>query len=178
MMEQPEKASAYTRKFSKLTRAVLENSEKSLIPLETDLEILKIYIELEQIRYRNRFQVEFDTPDSVLDAEPNIPPMLLQPLVENAILHGLQHRVAEGGMLKIAIRINEKTLECSVEDNGIGRTGSAAINAHRNLNKKSLATSITHKRLDLLQQQMNTPTAFMLIDLPQGTRAVISIPLL
>ena len=178
MMEQPEKASEYTRKFSKLTRAVLENSEKSLIPLETDIEILKIYIELEQIRYRNRFQVIFDIPDAVLDAEPNIPPMLLQPLVENAILHGLQHRVAEGGILKISACITNSRLECSVEDNGIGRKAAAAINAHKNQQKQSLATSITHKRLALLQQQNNAPTSFMLVDLPQGTRAVVQLPLL
>jgi ligand-binding sensor domain-containing protein len=179
MMEQPEKAAEYTRKFSRLTRAVLENSEKALIPLETDLDILKIYIELEQIRYRNRFQVIYDIPDTVLDAEPNIPPLLLQPLVENAILHGLQHRTAEGGILKISVAITpDKQLVCSVEDNGIGRKAAAAINQHRNTEKKSLATSITHKRLTLLQEQTKKSTSFMLLDLPQGTRATIQLGLL
>jgi ligand-binding sensor domain-containing protein len=180
MMEQPEKASEYTRKFSKLTRAVLENSEKPLIPLEADIEMLKIYIELEQIRYRNRFQVQYDIPDALLDMEPNIPPMLLQPLVENAILHGLQHRNDANGVLKISARINAKQeLECIVEDNGIGRTRSAEINALRTGDeKKSLATSITHKRLSLIEQQTKQSTNFMLIDLPQGTQAVIQLPLL
>jgi hypothetical protein len=90
----------------------------------------------------------------------------------------LQHRTTEGGLLKIAITIHENQLECAVEDNGIGRKAAALINAHKNQSKKSLATSITHKRLALLQQQNNAPTSFMLVDLPQGTRAVIQLPLL
>jgi ligand-binding sensor domain-containing protein len=179
MMEQPDKAAAYTRKFSKLTRAVLENSEKKLIPLETDLDILKIYIELEQTRFQYRFEVEYDIPEAILDLEPNIPPLLLQPIVENAILHGLQHRTAKGGLLKIAVRLTlDQHLECIVEDNGIGRKQSAEIVKHHIPEKQSLAMSITHKRLALLQQTTKTTTNFDIIDLPQGTRAIIRLPLL
>ncbi len=173
-------ASSFLQKFSKLIRLVLENSRHSTISLEQDLEVLRIYVQLESIRYEGTFTYAFDVDDSVLEYQ--IPPTLIQPFIENAILHGLRHRFksSEGGFLKITVEEVEKNLVILIEDNGLGRE-----NARKNrensviVGKTSIGMDNTAERLRLF-----SPDAKLIIsdlnpnaaDGNVGTRVELRLP--
>jgi ligand-binding sensor domain-containing protein len=142
-------ASAFLQKFSKLIRLVLENAQYRVIPIEQDMEALRMYIDLEKVRSGDNFDVAIKVDDSLLDFL--IPPMLLQPYVENAIMHGLRHRDTKGGHLTISITQKDaRHVECLVEDNGIGRANATSLNARAgNLSKTSLGLKITEERLSI-----------------------------
>ncbi len=142
-------ASEYLIKFSKLMRLVLENSRVSTVTLEDELEALKLYIELEALRFENKFEAEIHVDPSIDVIKTRIPPMLLQPIVENSIWHGLQNKT-EKGHLSIAILKNEiGALQIVIEDNGIGRDKSAMLKSLAEQQHKSFGTKITHERMEL-----------------------------
>ncbi len=114
-------AAAYLTKFSNLIRMILTNSKEPIISLSTELEALKLYIEMEQFRFEHKFQYKIEIDDALSPEETWIPPMLLQPFVENAIWHGLMLQQQEGGILLIAFHKEEDYYRCTIEDNGIGR---------------------------------------------------------
>jgi tetratricopeptide (TPR) repeat protein len=173
-------ASSFLQKFSKLIRLVLENSRHPTISLEQDLEMLRIYVQLESIRYEGTFKYEFDVDDYVLDH--HIPPTLIQPFVENAILHGLRHRFksTESGFLKITVEEVDKTLVMRVEDNGIGRDNARKNHTISTISgKTSIGMDNTAERLrifspdsQLLMTDLN-PNA---LDGNVGTRVEIRLP--
>ena len=149
-------ASSFLQKFSKLIRLVLENSRHSTISLEQDLEVLRIYVQLESIRYEGTFQYEFDVDDFVL--EQKIPPTLIQPFIENAILHGLRNRPKtadstaknNGGFLKITVEEIEKNLVIRVEDNGIGRENARKVQKTNIISEKtSIGMDNTAERIKI-----------------------------
>lgn len=157
--EKPDAASALLQKFSKLVRLVLENSQLPTVSLAQELEALDLYIQLEQIRLNNRFQYQIEVYPGIELHGSLVPPMILQPFVENAILHGLRHlRDREGRLL---VRLEQvasrgpaagRLLRCQIEDNGIGRAHSAEINARSRISgkKQSLGTQLTTERVALL----------------------------
>lgn len=145
-------ASTFLQKFSKLIRLVLENSRHSTISLEQDLEVLRIYVQLESIRYEGTFKYEFDVNDFILEYQ--IPPTLIQPFVENAILHGLRNRnklsgqEATDGFLKITVEESGKTIVVRIEDNGIGRENARKIQKTSSISgKTSIGMDNTAERL-------------------------------
>lgn len=163
--EKPDAASALLQKFSKLVRLVLENSQQPRISLTLELEALELYIQLEAIRMDGRFRYQIDVDPQLERQRCQIPPMILQPFVENAILHGLRHLREHEGLLKVQIRPvspipDERTtpvadggyLHCRIEDNGIGRARAAEINARTRISEKkqSLGTKLTTERIELL----------------------------
>ncbi|MDZ7878918.1 MAG: tetratricopeptide repeat protein [Saprospiraceae bacterium] len=176
-------ASSFLQKFSKLIRLVLENSRHATISLEQDLEVLRIYAQLESIRYEGTFQYEFDVDDDILDH--SIPPTLIQPFIENAILHGLRHRFksTEGGFLKITAEEVDKNLVIRIEDNGIGRDNARKNQAQSTLSSKtSIGMDNTAERLRIFSAEAQlvvrdlNPTApdgnvgtFVEIHLPNST---------
>lgn len=173
-------ASSFLQKFSKLIRLVLENSRHSTISLEQDLEVLRIYVQLESIRYEGTFTYEFDVDDAVLDYQ--IPPTLIQPFIENAILHGLRHRFksSEGGFLKITVEEVEKNLVVLIDDNGLGRE-----NARKNRENNTIAgkTSIgmdnTAERLRLFSPDAKLIISDLNPNAPDGnvgTRVELRLP--
>jgi two-component sensor histidine kinase len=139
---QKAEASTYLSSFSQLMRSVLELNREEYILLREEIETLEHYIRLQQMRFANVFEYRVETGGVDID-EVLIPPMLVQPLVENAIEHGFMN-MTEGGMLLVMFSSTEQHLQISVTDNGIGKakTGSPP--------KKSLSQSITRERLDLL----------------------------
>ena len=143
-----EAASGFLHKFSMLIRMVLENSQYAFISVEKDMEALKLYIELEEQRHDFRFTHELNLPQSFIQKKYKIAPLLIQPYVENAILHGLRHKENGGGLLKISFTEQQGQVICFVEDNGIGRVAAAAIYSHRGPHHQSLGLKVSEERIE------------------------------
>ncbi|MEM9547103.1 MAG: histidine kinase [Bacteroidota bacterium] len=173
----PREASEYLTKFSWLMRLILQNSKNKFISLEDELETLEIYIQLEQLRFENKFSYEIKTPEDLYLSSIKIPPLLLQPYVENAIWHGLMHKMSDGHLL-IDIKLEDHVLICIVEDDGIGRRRSAEIKAQNPNRKKSLGTEITQNRIELIKKLYQLEADVNIEDLPNdsGTIVIISLP--
>lgn len=168
------KASRYISKFSKLLRKLLEN-EDQITSLENEIEMLKLYIDLAKIRYQDKFDYSIEIKDNINSNEVAIPNLLLQPIVENAIIHGLAPKDQQG-MLVIDFSSENNKLICVVEDNGIGRKASEKI--QKNKQHESKATEIIADRLKLFDKE----TTIQYIDLEQnnkatGTKVIITIPI-
>jgi hypothetical protein len=179
---EPKEAVRYLSNFAKLMRITLESSREPLVPLQNEILLLKNYIELEQLRFNSMFDYRIEVDEGLDPYEYSIPPMLIQPFVENAILHGLRHKTGGKGSLEVHFSISGNALVCTISDNGIGRVKSAEINAGKP--KKSLATAITRERIDLLERSRGERVKFEIIDLQDasgeasGTRVVIHFPLI
>ncbi len=170
-------ASYYTVKFAKLMRMILENSEKKEVSVADDLKALELYMQLEAMRMNNKFTYEIDVDENINTEETVIPPLLLQPFVENSIWHGIAKKQGEG---KILIRIKKggEMINCIVEDNGIGRIRSEAEStAIQKEEKKSLGMKITKARIDILNRIKKTNAGVELIDLDEGMRVELKLPL-
>ena len=168
-------ADYYLAKFAKLMRLILENSEKKEIPLTDDLLALDLYMQLEAMRLRDGFTYQILVDDDIDPANTLVPPLLLQPFVENSIWHGLAHKPGQGHIL-VHIRKEGEMLTCIVEDNGVGRQR-AAENAAGQPDKKSLGMTITNARIAILNQRKQANAAVVLSDLAEGTRVAVRVPL-
>lgn len=162
-------ADYYLSKFAKLMRGILENSEEKEIPLADELKMLELYMQLEGSRLNNTFTYEIKVSDDV-DAEITmVPPLILQPFVENSIWHGLADKDG-GGKITIEVTHDNTMLNCIVEDNGIGRKNAKPSSG------KSYGMKITKDRIDLLNKLKNTNASVNLIDLEKGTRVEVKLP--
>lgn len=183
LKNETEIASDYLTKFARLIRMVLQSSAQKCIPLHDELETLKLYISMESVRFRNHFSYSLHCHPSVEIEMMQIPPMLLQPFVENAIWHGLMHRT-EGGKLTIHIEEQGGMLLCTIQDNGIGRRRAAELKSKSASFKKSMGVEITANRLQMLYNGSGGGAdALRIEDLedesgePLGTRVMLRIPL-
>ncbi|MEO5644901.1 MAG: histidine kinase [Bacteroidia bacterium] len=140
----------YLAKFSKLIRLVLNNSQEKSIPLKQELDMLLVYIELEQLRFDNSFEFILTIDEEVNQYETFIPTMLIQPYVENAIWHGLMN-LEKGikGVLQIDIRLIGNMLKITVEDNGIGREN-AKVYAKKQHSHNSIGMKLTEQRINMI----------------------------
>jgi len=171
----------YLVKFSLLIRKVLELSSKEAISVEEELELLTFYIELEQLRFGKElsFSINYEIEEYDED-ELFIPPLIIQPYVENCFKHGLLHKTGEK-KLDILFKIKNQKLICTIEDNGIGREKSKEINSRRrNKNHQSFATEANQKRIDLINATQEQNINLKIIDLPNntGTKVEVSFPIL
>jgi ligand-binding sensor domain-containing protein len=183
MQRNYDKASAFLNKFSRLIRMVLENSMHKLVPLSTDVQALEIYLQLERERFEEHFDYSI-TIDEALPAEDYlVPPLLLQPYAENAILHGLRHKEGKG-FLHVAMSEENERLKIIVEDNGIGREASSALREKNRPGHRSLGTQVTNERIDIFNFTSGTKADAETEDLfdtagrPCGTRVVLHLPLI
>lgn len=144
-------ASTYLSKFSKLTRSVLEMSEKDTIPLAKEIETLKLYLDLEKMRFQENFSYSFETEDLDIHSI-SIPSMLLQPYIENAIKHGLLHLEGEK-ILSIKMSVKDDVLIVSIDDNGIGRKRSEELRVNREKNHLGFSTQANEKRLNIMHSK-------------------------
>ena len=173
-------AQEYLTKFARLMRLILENSRKSSIPLEDEIQALKLNLELEKLRFENRFDFEITVDDAIDPEYTYISPMLIQPFVENAIQHGFKNK-KEKGFIRISFRKEGNLLVCKVEDNGIGREMSANNKQKENNKHISLGTQVTEERFSIIKN-IDAKAGFEIIDLkdelgnPTGTRVVIKMP--
>lgn len=162
-------ADYYLSKFAKLMRGILENSEEKEIPLSDELKMLELYMQLEGSRLNNKFTYVIKVSDNV-DAEITmVPPLILQPFVENSIWHGLADKDA-GGKITIEVTRDNTLLNCIVEDNGVGRKSAKPSSG------KSYGMKITKDRIELLNKLKNTNASVNLVDLEKGTRVEVKLP--
>ena len=178
-------ASDCLQKFSKLIRQILENSEYQTIGIDKEILTLRLYIELEQERFSDTFDYQIDVTPELLDINCQVPPLLFQPFVENAILHGLRHLTERKGLLKINISkavLNEKeSLFCQIKDNGIGRITSGKLHQQHKERHKSMGMNVTFERITAHQAHYGESMKTQIEDLSSpntGTIVRIWLPLL
>ncbi|MEL7121121.1 MAG: histidine kinase [Bacteroidota bacterium] len=175
------RASEYLNTFGRLVRLILQNSRSSYVSLQDELHSLQLYLELEQMRFKNSFEYDILLADGLRPEEYEIPPMLIQPFIENAIWHGLNPK-KEGGLVTLKIHHNISSIQCIIEDNGIGRVAAQKIRAAQKIKRKSMGLDITRDRMKTLNKVYNTKNEIRIEDLydvhgtASGTRVTITIP--
>lgn len=145
-LDQSKAATKYLIHFSRLTRQILSGSRTALTSLENELSTLKHFLALEELRFKDKLSYEFRVDDSLPTEIIEVPALILQPYVENAIWHGLKPK-AEGGTIWIDCVKEGKILRCSIEDNGIGREKAMELKQASILKQKSMGMQITQERL-------------------------------
>ena len=178
----PATAANYLTRFSRLIRLVLENSRSEKVTLADELEILEIYLEMEAMRFKNKVKYQIEVSENIDAQYIEIPPLLLQPYVENAIWHGLMHKKA-GGKVEIKVELlDEETLQISISDDGVGRAEASKLKSKSATRDKSFGMKMTSERISLINQLYKSKTNVKIEDLvdsegiPAGTRVVIAIP--
>jgi len=170
-----EQAQFYLMQFAQLMRDVLENSEHDTIYLSKEFSILKTYIELERLRFSKKFKFEISVPEEIENAKILIPPLLLQPIIENALWHGLMPLEDREGFLLLKVDKNINTVIITIEDNGIGRKKSEEIKIGKSNHKTSKGISITTNRIDLFNKKHKEQIKITTTDLEMGTRVELTI---
>lgn len=173
-------ASIYLSKFAKLMRATLANTKRQRISLKDEIETLTLYLELEQLRLNNKFSYEILVDETIDTQYEQIPSMLIQPYVENAIWHGISHKEGNGIIRIQFLPESEHLLKCVVEDNGIGREN--AIKLKQNTTSPSFGMNITKERVELLNSLNGNQLSVKINDLkinnqPAGTRVELYVPI-
>ena len=178
-----EKAVDYLSRFSRLIRLILQNSKSTIVPLKDDLEALKLYIEIESMRFDNKFDYEVKMEKGLDPEVLEIPPMLMQPFVENSIWHGLMQKKDGKGKIDLSLRRSNGNLVCLIEDNGIGREAAQLIRSKSASKRKSYGMKITSDRLAMLNKLAGADASINIFDLKNndgsaaGTRVELVIPL-
>lgn len=175
-------ANRYLSKFSRLMRMILDNSKKPFISLSEELDALRLYLDLESLRFENKFEYTVDIDPSVDIYNVEIPPMLIQPYLENAIWHGFSNKKGRGE-ISISFKIEGKLLVCSVKDNGIGRKRSGEMKIEHPAQHNSSGMRITSERLQSVSELKEVEGSVEVIDLVDdageglGTMVNIKVPL-
>ena len=176
-----EEAVKYLSKFSKLMRLTLEFSEESLIPIDKEILSLQNYLELEQLRFNRKFNFEI-IKDSEIEDDTAIPSLLLQPYVENAIIHGVAPKNGNG-MIKVIFSQKNETLICEIEDNGIGIETSRKLKKDSVKGHKSMAMEISRKRLETMEKLDKKSVPLTIYEMKnengetKGTKVTLEFPL-
>lgn len=177
-----EKASDYLTKFSRLIRLVLENSKSEKVTLANELDTLRLYMDMEAMRFPQKLHYRIQIDETVDTESIQLPPLLLQPFVENAIWHGLMHK-EEGGTVTITAQQNpENLLHIEITDDGVGRQRAAEYKSKSATKHKSFGMKLTADRIALINQLYQIHTHVNIIDLADaegratGTKVIIEIP--
>ncbi|MBE0648968.1 MAG: histidine kinase [Bacteroidales bacterium] len=174
-------ASIYLSRFSQLVRNILDNSREEHITLHKEVETIRHYLELQQVRYAGQFTYSLTVDDKIDEESMMIPPMLAQPFIENSIEHGIRYKETPG-QIEISFRLEDNMIRFEVEDDGVGREKAREIEMQQNRGHPSLSTSITHDRLIKLNKKLKTKIRMEIIDLKNplgeacGTRVAFSVP--
>lgn len=174
-------AERYLLKLSQLIRMTLSNSRESEISIEKEIDVLRKYIELEQMRFKNRFDFDINVSLTPADYQRSIPPMLIQPFVENAILHGFKE-LRDGGKLELHIGgVSNDVLHVEISDNGLGYESGKKTTTE---DHKSYGTQITSERLNLFREKYQVEFHFTIERIvdeagnSMGTKVQVSIPII
>ena len=178
-----ENASRYLTKFSKLVRLILENAGASAVTLESEMTLLESYIQLEGLRLPGRFGYSISIDKSIGIQSTYLPSMLLQPVVENAIWHGIDHREKESKCtLSLDVRQDDDQLLCTIEDNGVGRDMARQFHDNSVTNHRAVGMKITEERLRLRNRKQGQQ-CIQITELKDkenravGTRVTLHIPI-
>jgi ligand-binding sensor domain-containing protein len=178
----------YLAKFSRLMRQILDNSRNASITLEEEVNTLENYLLIEKFCNGDRFEYKINLGENIEKDYIKVPPMLLQPFIENAIKHGLKNMAEKRGFIEVNFAEKNNVLECSVTDNGIGRARAGELNkSSKETYYKSMALLVTQERLDLLKEDnqragTENPVSLEIIDLynekgvASGTKVIVRIP--
>ncbi len=182
MFNKKELASDYLGKFADLIRTYLQHSDTGLISIQEEIDSLKMYLDLECLRFEDSLEYTFHVSEKINKDGLHIPTMLIQPYIENAIKHGLLHK-KEGRKLSVSfLSKDNNSIQCIIEDNGVGREKAKEIKAKRNVLHKSFATKATQSRLELLNYRKDNKIGVEIIDLIDknqqaiGTKVILNIP--
>lgn len=176
---QSEEAGNYLSGFSRLVRLILQNSRSRFIPLDDEIQTLKLYLKLQKLRFADKFEYEISHPEAGKLANIMVPPMMAQPFIENSIEHGILHKDGNG-LISINISIREKNIGLEICDDGIGIKKARELNQNLR-NHTSFATSITRERLTILEKTFKVKSEIKIIDRStaeqtSGTRVILTIP--
>ena len=175
-------AELYLADFAKLMRKVLANSKKKLVRLSDELEVLKLYLKVEKMRFKDKFRYRLIVREEVQVDFVEMPPMMIQPFIENAIWHGLMPKENDDGFLFIEFNQNQEALTCTIRDNGIGRIASKHQKNLLQKKDQSLGMEITQDRIRLINEIYGTSASVCIEDLqddqgkPAGTSVQIHWP--
>ncbi len=164
----------YLSKFSKLMRLTLEYSKGALIPIDKEIESLQNYLELEQLRFHNKFIFSIKSSEKV-EFNMGLPPLLIQPFVENAILHGIVP-MEGNGKITVNFDVQNNQLICSIIDDGIGLKQSKHLKENSVTAHKSMALEITKKRLEIMEET-TSKSAQITIEENNGTQVTLKLPI-
>ncbi len=175
------KASDYLTTFSKLLRTTLESTRENMVPFEKEVSSLRNYLELQKLRYSNKFDYAIEVDKDINQEDMSIPPMLVQPFIENAIEHGIRHKKTPG-RIDVRFLLKDKKILCEVEDDGVGRERAWEAEINERGGRKSLATEIIKDRIKVLNKKIRQKIKLEVIDLKSdntnvtGTKVMIDIP--
>ncbi len=175
-----ENADIYLANFSTLMRKTLENSKKNFITLKEELDTLEIYLDLENLRFENKFRYQIDLDPGIMAEEIKIPPMMLQPYLENALWHGLMPKKEKGEIHMHISRENQSGIHICITDNGIGRSQAAKVSRNRKGHRSTGMKNI-EERIDLINEIYKTRMKVKITDLyenhkPAGTKVDLTLP--
>jgi len=169
--------------FSRLIRQTLDISAKREIPLSEEIIYLSTYLELEKTRFENKFTYEIRVADGLNAEQVYVPPMMLQPFVENSIRHGIRYRTDSSGKIVVSFARTDHELTCSVEDNGVGREASRLFKSNNPIEYQSKGMKLIADRVEFLNMHSANPITISIEDLtdesenPTGTRVTMKFPL-
>ncbi len=170
------KANDYLSDFASLMRLILESAKNEFIPIQQEIKLLNLYLTLEHMRFDEKYEYNLIV-DSDIDSEFSIPPMIIQPFIENAINHGLYHLTDRKGSLTVSIKpVDEDSVEVIIEDNGIGRKAAAELRRSEHISR---GIQIVKDRIETLHQNNKIDVNIKIIDLETndtstGTKAIIN----
>lgn len=176
---QGDKATSYLSRFAKLIRGVLDSSKNNVVPFQKDFETLKLYLEMEQFRCNNKFSYQLTADDELLQGDYKVPPLIIQPFIENAIHHGLLNKQDSNRQLSVSAHLSDEQIIYSVTDNGIGRRKAAIIKEMNRPGQQSYGIDITRERIHL-HNKNGINNDVLITDLekegmPAGTKAIVRI---
>ena len=166
-------ATTYLNKFAKLLRNILDSSRQNTVTLSKDVETLKLYIELEVLRHENKFKTVFNIDEKLLSNDYKVPPLIVQPFVENAILHGLKNKEGDDGILTVDIIQVDNKIKYTITDNGIGRKAAGKISHNK---ESHYGLQITSERIRLFNKEEVAKLHIADLynnDIPEGTSVTI-----
>jgi len=176
-------ANRYLTGFARLIRSTLHNSSKAFISLADEIDYLSTYLSLEKGRFKEKMDYTIHADPSVDTSLYIIPPMLIQPFVENSMRHGLRHKTSGKGYIHIGISMSGHRLMITVDDNGIGRKKAAHFKTREHIEYQSKGMSLTADRIRMMNVKYNDSIRVEVIDLedalgqPGGTRVTMLFPL-
>jgi len=173
----------FITQFSSLIRQTLNYSTRAMISIYDEIQYITTYMELEKKRFEDKFIYEIVVQNDVDVHQYHIPPMILQPYVENAIRHGIGLRPDKKGKLTFSILKGDGTLDCVVEDNGVGRKRAAQLKSANSISYQSVGMSLVAKRIEMFNKTARSPVRISIVDMedpagsPMGTRVIVHFPL-
>jgi len=157
-------ANLYLHKFSTLIRSILEHSNASTITLEEEIKMLGLYLELEKLRLGDRLQYSIHVAEKINPAKYDIPSIIIQPYVENAVQHGISRLIDRQGTIRVDFQLENNLLVCTIDDNGIGIAASIAAKKEQDLSHRSMGTGISESRIHIINLVHKNKISLEVID--------------